>query len=257
MRNILGPGLIFLVCLCVSLLINMPLTHVLAQFKLPNQIRLANIEGTLLAGRVDVLEVNRLQLTNLAYDSDLSCLLTLQWCYRVKFDQGDGILSASALEQDLSLTNTRVNYPMESLSTLFKQLLVKPSGDLMLDFDRISLKQQKVSINKGIVKWSHAGVVGEPFDLGAYQLTITSAKELYQLELKDDKAQLEVEGKGQLRSNGQYSININIKTRPGLNQQIKGVLDLVAKKRGLNQYRVQNTGVLDQKYANYLRFEDN
>lgn len=257
MRNLFGPGLIFLLCLCVSLVFNMPLVHLRPHIKLPNSIGLGNIEGTLLGGHIDVLQANGLQASNLNYKNKLSCLLKLKLCYQIDFDQGRGLVSANALDQSLGFSDARISYPVEELTVLFPQLLVKPSGDLQIDIEHLSFKQQKVSINKGFALWSRAGVVGESFDLGSYQLSVSSAKQSYQFELTDNKAELEVDGKGQLKSNGQYLINVNIKSKPGVDQQIKGALDLIGKKRGLNQYTMQHTGQLAKQVLSQLSFEDN
>ena len=254
MRKILGPGLLFLLCLCVALVLNMPLVHILAQVNFPKQIRLANVQGTLLGGQIDILEVNRLQATNINYDSDFSCLLKLQMCYRMNFDQGRVSLSAGLLDQSLALSDVSISYPMEDLAVLSQSLLVKPSGNLQLNIESASLKQEKIGIRKATAVWANAGVVGESFNLGEYQLSINSANQSYQFELKDNDAELEVDGKGQLKSNGQYLANINIKAKPDLNPQIKGALELVAKKRGINQYIVGNTGTLNSKYMNHLAF---
>lgn len=257
MRNLFGPGLIFLLCLCVSLVFNMPLVHLRPHIMLPNSIRLGNIQGTILGGHIDVLEVKGLQASNLIYENRLSCLLKLKLCYQIDFDQGQGLVSANALDQSLGLSDTRISYPVEELTVLFPQLLVKPSGDLQVDIEHLSFKQQKVSINRGFAIWSRAGVAGESFELGSYQLSVTSANQSYQFELTDNKAELEVDGRGQLKSNGQYLINVSIKSKPGLDRQIKGALELIGKKRGLNQYTTQHTGQLTKQVLSQLSFEDN
>ncbi len=256
MRKFLAPGLIFILCLSVSLLVNMPLVHILAKVEIPNQIRLASVQGTLLSGNIDALEVNGLQASHLHYQNDLGCLLRLHLCFQLDFDQGLGRVSADLLNQNLTFSDTRISYPMEEIATLFPGLLVKPSGELEILIENLNLIQQKLALKSGEVIWKHAGVVGDPIDLGEYRLTVNSAKQSYQFKLSDNKALLKVDGKGQIKSGGQYSLNVNIEAEPGLQQSIKSALEFIAKKRGLNKYTVNRTGHLSLQLLSQLDFEE-
>ncbi len=256
MRKFLGPGLIFLLSLFVSLLLNMPLVHVLAQIKIPDHIRMANVQATLLSGQIDILEVNGLQATNLKYGIDWRCLLELQLCYRIDFNQGQGLISASAIDQNLTISNTSISYPMEELAAPFPQLFIKPSGNLKISIDTLIIKQKKLALKKGEVTWEHAGVVGDSVDLGEYRLNINLVNQSYQFDLNDNKALLKVDGNGRINSNGQFSANINIASQPGLQQSVKAALEFVARKKGLNQYTVQQTGQLPKQILSQLSFED-
>lgn len=256
MRKLLGPGLIFLLSLIVSLLLNMPLGHILAKVKLPDHIRLANVQATLLEGQIDILEVNRLQATNLKYEIDGSCLLKLRLCYRIDFDQGRGLVSASALDQNLTISDTSISYPMEELAALSPQLLIKPSGNLKIFIGMLKVKQRKLALKSGEITWAHAGVVGDSVDLGEYRLTAKLANQSYQFNLSDNEALLNVDGNGRINSNGQFSANINIASQPGLQQSVKTALEFVTRKKGLNQYTVQQTGQLPKQILSQLSFED-
>ena len=66
---------------------------------------------------------------------------------------------------------------------------------------------------------------------------------------------LKVDGNGELKSNGSYSMNINIDTKSGLDPNIKNVLELVATKKGLRQYNVRRSGTTDKRLLSYLSFE--
>ncbi len=256
MRKLLGPGLIFLLALIISLLLNMPLGHILARVKIPDQIRLANFQATLLEGQIDILEVNRLQATNLKYKIEWRCLLELRLCYHIDFDQGQGLVGASAFKRNLTISNTSISYPIEDLVVLFPQLFVKPSGNLKISIDKLILKQQKLVLKSGEVTWAHAGVVGDSVDLGEYRLTANLANQSYQFNLSDNDALLKVDGNGRINLNGQYSANINIESQPGLQQSVKSALEFVARKKGLNQYVVQRTGKLPEKILSQLFFEE-
>lgn len=254
MRRILGLSLFFIVCLAIGLALNMPLVHVLAEIKLPANVRVSNFNGTVLKGRIDVLEVNSVQATGLQYRNDPACVLTLQWCYNVLFDQGEVRASANALDQSVTLTNSNLEYPVAQVVTMFPGLLVKPTGDVEVIIDQLTMKQEQLSLESGSVIWKNAGVEGESIDLGEYRLSAVLSNQAYDFTVRDNNALLKIDGKGQLRANGQYNLNINIESEPGLQNSIKTALEFLAKKRGLNQYSVSQSGKLPPRIISQLSF---
>lgn len=251
----LGLGIFFVLCLCLALIVNMPVVHLLAQFKLPNNILLSGVKGTLFNGNIDRLLVNQILVDDLAYSFEPGCLLSLKACYDIEADLGMGQVQANLIDQSIDLNNFEINYPLENLAAFSDQLLVRPSGNLQIDIDTLKLKQKKVSQVNARVRWQQAGIVGEAIELGDYELTVAPAStEGYQFELKDLKALLTVDGKGQLKADGKYSVNINIQSQPGLNQSIKSALEFVAKTKGLNRYDVRRSGVLPAQVLNHLSF---
>ncbi|NNE63928.1 MAG: type II secretion system protein GspN [Gammaproteobacteria bacterium] len=254
MRKFLGLGLFFIVCLAIGLALNMPLVHVLAEVKLPANIRVSNFNGTILKGRIDVLEVNNLQATGLQYRNKPACVFTLKWCYHLVFDQGEVSASANALDQTVTLTNSNLEYPVGQVVTMFPGLLVKPTGDLEVIIDHLTMKEKKLSLESGSVIWKNAGVEGESIDLGEYRLSAALSKQVYNFTVRDNNALLKIDGKGVLKSNGQYNLDIKIESEPGLQNSIKTALEFVAKKRGLNQYSVSQRGTIQQRVISQLSF---
>lgn len=258
MRRFGWLSFIFLFALCLSLLLNMPLTQLLARTGLPDDIRLANIQATISGGDIDIVAVHDVLATNLHFDIDLSCLWVLQLCYHVKFDQGQGMISVHVLDGSLMLTDTRLNYPLETLITLSSEYLkpfpVKPSGDLQIEIGALRIVENKILLHQGRILWSQAGLTGETIDLGEYQLSVALVDQSYRLDLTDHKAALAIKGQGRLQPNGQYDFKIDIKARPGLNQSVKGALGLFAREKTHNQYSLQHTGRLTSQSMNYLTF---
>ena len=250
----LGLGVFFVLCLCITLIVNMPVVHLLAQIKLPNNILLSGVKGTLFSGNVDSLLVNQILVDDLAYDFKADCLLNLKICYDIEADLGKGQIQADPFDESIDLNDFEINYPLENLAAFADQLLVRPSGNLQILIDTLNLKQQKVGQVNARILWQQAGIVGEAIELGDYELTVAQATQGYQFELKDLKALLTVDGKGQLKADGKYSMNINIQSQPGLNQSIKSALEFVAKKKGLNRYDVRRTGKLPAQVLNHLSF---
>jgi len=254
MAKRLGLGFFFVLCLFLALIVNMPVVHLLAQVKLPNNILLAGVKGTLFNGNVDSLLVNKIKVDDLAYSFQADCLLKLKICYDIEADLGNGQIQLDPVDQSLYLHNFEINYPLENLVAFADRLLVRPSGNLQIHIDTLNLKQQKVGGVNGRILWQQAGIVGETIELGDYELTVDQATRGYQFKLKDLKALLTVDGKGQLKADGKYSMNITIQSQPGLNQSIKSALEFVARKKGLNRYDVRRSGQLPGQVLKYLSF---
>ena len=239
------PALFFLFCLVIAVLINLPVSLILARVKLPDHISISGLQGTAFHGAASELLVNAYPIRQIDYQAEYSCLLAASLCYRLKFEDGTASLRFEPITNTIEITGLDADIPMQRLSQLSNQTLVSPSGSLKLDIDKLVIKQGKLTDISAIAIWQDAGVVGEDFDLGDYQLEIEKGIDQYRFILKDNDAMLAIDGKGILATNGQYSLNIDIKARPGLNPQIKNVLELIAKKKGLNQYLIHRTGQLN------------
>ena len=103
----------------------------------------------------------------------------------------------------------------------------------------------------------NAGIVGEDFDLGDYQIDIERGIDSYQFILKDNDGMLDIKGKGRLASDGKYTINIDIRAQSRTDSRVKNVLELIAKKKRLNQYLVRHSGQLDSRWISFLSADEN
>lgn len=256
MKKIWKPVLFFVICLFVLLAINMPLALMLEQFTLPNNIKLNGVQGRLHSGKINAIYVNRFPVEDVNYRVDLSCLLTLQICYQIDYLNGRGNISFNPLTHTATIRQLNVDYSMTELAVFMNQLLVKPTGELRLEINQIKIKQNKISNIEGLAIWSNAGIEGEDISLGDYQLSVFPDAESYRFELIDRDATLDIEGKGRLKSNGQYLFDINIVAKSDLDSRVKSILALVAQKKGLNDYVVQRQGQLQPQLINQVDFSD-
>lgn len=256
MRRRVGLSLFFFLSLIVSLALNMPLVHVLSRLDLPEKLSISGLDGSILNGSVEQLLIDRIEVNNFQYQLNSKCLLTFSVCYKFQFEQGKGVVKANLFDQSLALSNFNMTYQLENLSAYSDKLLVQPTGLLDLSIESMSFKNQQISQINATALWQAAGVSGESINLGDYELMLSSDKQGYQFQLRDKKAVLTVDGKGQLKANGQYSANISIRSEPGLNRSIKSALEFVAKKQGLNQYVIRQTGKLPTQVMSRLSFPD-
>ena len=254
MARIWKPAVFFLLALILALAINMPVAFILGFVQLPNNIKVYNPQGTLLSGHVRGLELNQFLIRDLEYDAKLSCLFNLSLCYQISNSYGSLLARYLPLSLNSELTQVDIEFPLEDLDNIPGGLLVQPKGSLQLKLDKVLLVQDKLAELTGMVVWVDAGIVGEDINLGDYELSLNKGKGTYDLTIEDRDALLDISGKGDLKSNGQYTLDIKIGTKSSLDPRIKNALELVARKQGINQYVVARKGKLDARLMNQLIF---
>lgn len=256
MKKIWKPTLFFVFCLAIFLIVNLPVTLILKQVTLPNNIKLQGVKGQVTSGHIIAVYANNFPIRDINYEADLSCLLTLNVCYQIIYQNGQAYISFNPLTNNTVIEQLDVEYLMAELAPLMNQLLVKPTGELSLKFNQISLKQNKISNIDGLAIWNNAGVAGEDINLGDYQLGIAREGKSYRFKLTDRKAILDIDGTGRLKQNGEYLLDIKIEADSGLDNNIKSLLTLAAKKKGLNGYTINRQGQLPPHLTSQLLFSD-
>lgn len=254
-QTIWKPALFFVFFLIIALLINTPVGHLMARVKIPDGVKISPLQGTIFKGQADTVVVNQLIIQDLEYRFKISCLITASLCYQINFTDGSALIRYSPIEGSIKVSQLDTELSMSNLSSLSNQLLIQPTGSLNLNANRlIFIKGRLVDIDATVI-WENAGIVGDDINLGDYQLTIKRDTEQYQMNLIDKDALLDVAGEGELKSDGIYSLDININAKSGLEARIKSALEFVASKKGLRQYNIHRTGTLDKRLLSYLSFE--
>ena len=253
--SIWKPALFFVFCLLIGLIINLPVGYLMAYAKIPDQVKISQLSGTLFEGQIETLIVNRVVIDDLEYEFNISCLMILELCYQINFADGKGQIRYVPVTGSVELAQLELEIPMSNLTGMSDQLLIKPSGSLYLSSDKVKYSKGQLADIDAVLVWKNAGIAGEDIDLGDYQLSISKQNQQYLIVLSDLEAVLKVDGNGELKSNGGYSMNINIDTKSGLDPNIKKVLELVATKKGLRQYNFRRSGTIDKMLLSYLSFE--
>ena len=255
MKNIWKLSLFFVFCLLVTLLINLPVGHVMARVNMPQQVSISQLAGTLFEGQADTLIVNQVVFHNPEYKFELSCLISLGLCYQLKFADGSALVRFAPLTKTVEVSRIDIELPMSNLANIANRLLIQPSGSLKLSSDKLNFKQGQLTDIDALLVWKNAGIAGEDIDLGDYQLSIVKQNGQYQIFLADKEAVLEIDGKGDLKPDGNYFLDINITAKSGLETRIKNALELFASKKGLRQYNIRRSGTSDERILSYMSFE--
>jgi len=256
MKAVWKPALLFVFLLIITLLVNMPVQHLLARINMPSAVKVSQLQGNLLGGQVGTLMINQLIIRDLEYQVDGSCLLSASLCYQINFSGGSvsirylpvtGSTEVSQLDAELSISN---------LGGLADRWLFKPSGSLYLSSPRVLFTRGRLADIDAVVVWKEAGIAGEDINLGDYQLNLKKDLGQYQVDLSDKEAVLDVEGEGTLNSGGNYSLNINIKSSSALDARVKSALEFISSHKRLNQYQIKLSGISDKNLLSYISFEN-
>ena len=120
--------LFFLVCLLIALALNLPARHLLQRTTLPDTVRVAGIDGTLLRGRAAQITIDRFPLYDVHYRFLPSCLPVLKLCYAIAFDRGELRAGFDLVNGDSEISQTRIDYPAADLMAYMSSPLLRPVG---------------------------------------------------------------------------------------------------------------------------------
>lgn len=247
-------ALFFVLCLLISLVLNLPVKQVLPYAKLPPTVQLAGIDGTVFGGRVGQVDINQFILDDVDYDFEWTCLFLLEACYDLEYPQGELELAYALTSGDAEITDARLEYPAAVLAAQVRNLPLKPDGQIELTLEQLYIVAGKPAGAIGSLVWRNLGVNQDEvqFNIGDYQLDFSGNRQAYDFKINDLDADLDVQGDGKLSANGQYEIDVKIESAGEINARVKSMLDVFAAKDGYNKYRISQTGRLPPNLVRQL-----
>jgi len=247
--------ILVLLCLTVALLLNTPVQHVLPYVQLPPSMRLAGVDGTLLKGKASELRINDFPLRGIRYRYMPSCIPMLKICYHVVYNRGEIRVAYDLLNGDSEVNRSEIEYPVADLLRLLPDdAPVNPSGRLQLRIDDLSMQADKLVAVKGRLIWSDMGLNDEGIriDIGDYQVDFRGDPQSYKFTFSDLNAALDVSGDGKISADGHYQVDVRIDGETGIEPHVKGVLNQVATRTGVNKYRIEKKGRLSSDLKRQL-----
>jgi hypothetical protein len=246
--------LFFLSCLVLALLFNLPIQQVLPHLKLPANIKLVGIRGTVFRGTAQEIIIDQFPLRAISYRNLPSCLPLLKACYQISYEQGTIQFEHGVLNGDTEISDTWVEYPVAELVKHVPNVPVNPVGRLQLVIDKLSMEQGRRTALNGKLIWRDMGIDndGSKISIGDYQVDFTGDEQKLDFKLSDLGASLTVAGKGEVKADGQYDVDIRIEAQTGIDPKVKNVLDLFATKADYNKYRVEQKGRLPPNLTRQL-----
>ena len=236
--------LLLLLSTTLFLLINMPLRQLLRVIEPPPGLSFSGLQGTLRSGRVEQLGYRGFELGDLGYSLRPLCLLKLTICYHIEDANGDLQLNLGYSPwTGLSLEESRLLVPVERLRPWMGALLVQPKGGLEIRLQSLRLNNnRRLEALQARLYWRKAGIEGESVELGDFRAEIElDGKDILMLLGDEPGALLGLQGEVRLRAED-YRLDIQLEARTGLAESLRNALELLARKDGLNHYRIQRQG---------------
>lgn len=246
--------LFFLLCLVVALAFNLPLQKLLPHVELPETIAVSGVDGTVLKGRADEIQIDGFPLRDIEYRYRPSCLPLLKVCYRIVYERGNLDVAYDVLNGDTEVADTSINYPVVELAHFVPNLPVRPAGRLELVIDELNYYEGKPVRVSGRLVWHDVGIDDEGIKLnvGDYQVEFTGSPAKYEFDISDLGASLDVDGGGEIQPDGRYTLDVRISAESGVDPNVKNVLGVIAQSEGYNRYRVRRSGRLAPELTAHL-----
>ena len=238
--------LFFLLCLVVALLFNLPIQQVLPHLRLPDTVRVAGVDGTVIRGQAREIVVEEFALLDVDYRYLPSCIPLLKICYRIAYRQGTVKVAYDLLNGDTEISDLRLQYPVSEVARYVPNLIVQPSGQLELEIGEMGIVGGKPAALQGTLVWRDVGIDddGIRLNIGDYQVDFVGDTRQYRFKLHDIDGDLDVDGEGEIAADGQYRVDIRIVVTDSIEPQVRNVLDLAAKKISFRNYRIDQSGRL-------------
>jgi hypothetical protein len=254
-KQIFFISALFLLAFLTGAVMNTPVVQLFHLITLPKQVAFQGLQGSVTNGKVDRVEVQGYLISSLEFHIQPACLLKLAICYQLSSDE-DGMLfnlERSLLSQNTFITDSYVDLS-NSVFDDIPNLLVKPAGDFRIEISQLQLNSnQKITDLNALLKWNNAGIQGESQVIGNYRAELSSTKEGISVVLSDQNSLLGLKGNVNLSWQGNYDSDLEFEHKAGLNPSLLSVLDMSARKSGLNRYKLKKKGVLPPNITNQLR----
>lgn len=245
----------FLPFLVIALLLTLPLGLVVKYFPGPSILKLEGVTGSVFSGQIDRLTFQKLPVHQVEYQFDFTCLVQFSICLDSKFLEGQFLLSYNPLSDQIKLVEGSLELPLQTPGLLPPTLLVKPSGSIIFHEIRASILSRKIQDVSTRAVWQNAGIEGEDINLGDYEFNLNRIGPEYELTMSDLDAMISVNGNTIVNRKGNYISTATLSAKPGLPSSIKSALELVARKKNLNQFEMNKSGKLPSNIMMYLSFD--
>jgi general secretion pathway protein N len=254
-KQITLSSTLFVLAFLIGAVINIPAVQIMNFITLPKQVAVQGIQGSVTNGVVDRLDIQGYTISNVKFHFQPTCLLKISVCYQLSSDE-DGVLlnlDYSLLTQSSDISDSYIDLPSSVLDNV-PNMLVKPAGDFRIEIEQLQVNsERKLTDLKALMHWNNAGIEGEDQVIGNYAADISSSKNGLSANLSDKNSLLGLKGDILLNWNGSYEADLQFEHKTGLNPSLLSVLDMSAKKSGLNQYRLKKKGVLPASISNQIK----
>jgi general secretion pathway protein N len=232
-KRVLGYAVFAVVVYVVFLLTTFPADRAYALLKgrLPPQVQLYGLEGSVWHGRAQVAQLGRYRVAPLSWQYRPLALLTGRVAVKVAMERGAGRASAVvglSRGGNVRLTDVDVALPADEVVDLLRLPVIQVNGAVNARLDSLLLQAGHVTAVDGTLSWDQAQVIRpQPLQLGGLEAKFDTKDGAVKGTLRDKGGPLLVDGIVTLKGDGSYQVNANVGTRdntqPALNRIINSM----------------------------------
>lgn len=233
MKRVIGYAVFAAAAYIVFLLVNFPAdrAYALARHRLPPQIQLYGLEGSVWHGHADVAQLGRYRLAPFNWQYRPAGLLVGRVDVKVQFERGASQASAVvglSPGGDVRLSDVDAVLPAGELVQMLRLPLVQVDGELDARVDSLKIKASHLTALTGTLTWNNAQVLKpQSYQLGGLEAVFNTDNNVIKGTLRDKGGQLQVDGLVTLKPDGTYQVNAKVGTRdrsqPALNRLINSL----------------------------------
>lgn len=212
-------------------------------------VQLDGLQGTLWHGQANRARIANLNLGKLEWDVHPLPLLTGRVSADLMFRNGEGHGKghiSSTFTGTVTVSETKVEIPAQSLMALAYGLPVALGGNLSLDIKQAIIKRGETLQLDGRLNWLNAATVApQQLPLGNLSLLSTVKDDGSQASLTQVEGNLyNIDGELQVKGNGQYKVTGTLAVKDPSRQDLKAALYLIGRPRPDGAAEVLLTGRL-------------
>jgi len=236
----------FLVAYSIFVLALMPASWVMTQVKLPKNVAVAGVEGTIWHTSVGQVMVDDVVINNV--QSNLSVLSVLMFNPKLDINFGDalvtgpeGQLALSGLLSELVVENAQVTVSANTVAArLNLPIDVIAHEQLTLNVERFVMGAPVCSELKGELQWRGAAVTAfeEKVELGGLLATLSCDKGELVADV-DPKNDLGLSYRAQLKQGGRFTGSGYLTPAEKFPEQLKATLSFLGKPDNKGRYRLK------------------
>ncbi|AWB68682.1 hypothetical protein C2869_20790 [Saccharobesus litoralis] len=246
----IGVGCFFLYI--AFLIATIPANFVISKVKLPANVALGNVSGTLWQGKLDTLTVDGILLKNVGWSIALPKLLSGEVGADFKFGSSRKILEPFgqgyayfAGAQNIGLANTQLSIPADIAMPKLKQIrgnmVESLQGIVKADIQAASIGKPYCTELAGKVNWQQSalGVMGGQFSLGDLNVDLACDKGNLLASVKGDDKTLLLDLKAELKDKNQTKVDGFVKAGPSADAMLMNAMTFLGKADSQGRYKIK------------------
>ncbi len=241
MKRILLFALLGLLLFGFFIVHQLPATYITS--RLPGNVVLQGVEGSIWQGEAALLSVNNQPVGKLNWQWQLAPLLSGQWGYRLEI-AGDAVTGntrvALGFDQQLTLSQLALEIDGAYLSVLAQpNRNMHLSGVFVIDSPEVAIKHNWPVSGSALILWQDAGLYGDlPMQFGALEAAVTMVEQQLVADLKDNGGALELDGTASLSPQREYQVDLRLRARAEANDNLRTSLKLLSAPDLTGRHRV-------------------